>query len=1064
MKPLTPILCLFWSSYLHMILLFSVSLLTLEHKNTACALGNETDQLALLKFKESLAIDPYNILSSWNRSTYFCNWHGITCGPKDQRVTDLDLQGYHLNGVISPYIGNLTFLRYINLQNNSLFGEIPPEVGHLFQLQQLYLSNNTLAGEIPANLTGCSELRILSLSGNKLVGKIPMEISSLVKLEEVYISVNNLTGEIPAFIGNLTSLRVLSLGVNNLEGNIPEEIGHLRNLSHISVAANKLSGMLPSSLFNMSSLTFFSAGVNQLNGSLPANMGLTLPNLQQFGIGINGFTGPIPVSISNASRLQLFNIPRNQFVGQVPNDLGNLKELWSLAVGRNLLGSNSSNDWDFLTSLANCSKLKVLDLNLNNFGGPLPNSIANLSAQLTQLYIGGNQISGTIPSGLGNLINLIGLDLEYNHFTGMIPTSFGNFEKMQVLTLNVNKLTGQIPSSIGNLGQLFLLDLSQNMLEGRIPPSLGYCKNLQSLAISENNFTGPIPSQVIGLSSLSLLLNLSHNSLSGSLPAEVGNLKSINSLDISENDLSGEIPVTIGNCMNLESLNLQGNSFDGVIPSSLVSLKGSLRHLDLSRNNLSGSIPEGITDFPVLEYLNVSFNMLNGEVPTEGIFQNSSAVSMAGNSKLCGGVTELHLPPCPIEVMKHRKNHALKLTVILVSVSFLLLLSACVAFYWMRKTNRKSSPTSSTIDQLPKISYQSLHQATNGFSLSNLIGSGNFGFVYEGTLESEETAVAIKVLNLQKKGAHKSFISECNALRNIRHRNLVKILTCCSSTDYSNNDFRALVFEYMTSGSLEKWLHPETESEHQPRTLDLLQRLNIVVDVASAVHYLHDQCEQPVIHCDLKPSNVLLDNDMIAHVGDFGLARLLSTINGISHKQTSTIGIKGTIGYAPPEYGMGGEVSTQGDVYSFGILVLEILTGRRPTDEMFKDGLNLHNHVKNAFPQKMLHIVDPTLFPKGLEHTAAAEENEKDGDLTERGEQNINTNTNSLSQMHPNVMKCLFSLFRIGLACSAESPKERMSIGEVTADVSSIKRAFLAVGLRDDSMYHNFENPAVQDF
>ena len=204
----------------------------------------------------------------------------------------------------------------------------------------------------------------------------------------------------------------------------------------------------------------------------------------------------------------------------------------------------------------------------------------------------------------------------------------------------------------------------------------------------------------------------------------------------------------------------------------------------------------------------------------------------------------------------------------------------------------------STIDLLPNVSYKMLYQATNGFSPSNLVGTGNFGSVYKGFLHPEEILVAVKVLNLQRKGASKSFMVECNVLRNIRYRNLVKILTCCSSMDYSGNQFKALVFEFMTNGSLDIWLHPKIDREDQSGVLSLLQRLNIAIDVACALDYLHNHSVQPIIHCDLKPSNILLDNDMIAHLSDFSLVRLLSTITNSSQNQTSTIGIKGSIGYA----------------------------------------------------------------------------------------------------------------------------------------------------------------------
>jgi hypothetical protein len=345
---------------------------------------------------------------------------------------------------------------------------------------------------------------------------------------------------------------------------------------------------------------------------------------------------------------------------------------------------------------------------------------------------------------------------------------------------------------------------------------------------------------------------------------------------------------------------LQGNSFEGNLPPSLASLK-DLHYADLSRNNLSGLIPKDLQKVSVLLYLNLSFNNLVGEVPTQGVFRNASAISVIGNKKLCGGIPELQLQACDVKVMKQGKSHVFKLTAIIVSgVLCFILFSSFLVLYRRRKSKKESSSTLPKTNFLSNVSYKELYQTTDGFSPSNLIGSGSFGSVYKGILDQEKRMVAVKVLNLQQKGASKSFMAECNALRNIRHRNLVKILTCCSSVDYNGNEFKALVYEFMANGNLDKWLHHDRDNESPPRYLNLLQRLNIAIDVASALHYLHDHCETPIIHCDLKPSNVLLDDDMIAKVSDFGLARILSTTNDVSQNQTSTVGIKGTIGYAAP--------------------------------------------------------------------------------------------------------------------------------------------------------------------
>ncbi|XP_030961904.1 putative receptor-like protein kinase At3g47110 isoform X2 [Quercus lobata] len=1036
------------STFLNIILLFTVTFLCLKPATSFTTPTNETDRLALLKFKESIDNDPYGILSSWNDSFHFCNWHGITCGRHHQRVTTLELQGHNLRGTIPPYIGNLTFLRAINLQDNSFYGEIPKEVGQLFRLRELSLTNNTLGGEIPTNLSNCSELRLIRVSNNKLIGKIPMELGSLTKLIFLRIAKNNFIG-IPGFLGNLSSLIYFSAGYNDLKGNIPESVGRLKSLSYFAVGINKLNGMVPSSLYNISSIRILSLIQNQLGGTLPENIGHTLPNLQHFTISDNKFFGSIPSSLCNASKLQLLALGNNSFVGSVPTNLGYLQDLQRLNLDENKLGR----DLNFLTSLRNCSKMNSLSFVKNRFEGVLPSSIGNLSTQLTKLYLGGNKISGTIPVALQNLINLIALGMDGNVLTGMIPTSFGKFQKMQALSLSENKLSGKIPSSIGNLTQLAELVLSQNNLEGSIPPSIGTCQSLQLLDVAENYLSGVIPQQVFQIFSLSLLLNLSHNSFTGKLPVEVDGLKNINSIDVSKNNFSGEIPTTIGNCLNLVYLGLQGNSFNGTIPSSMASLK-SLEHLDVSRNNLSGLIPKGLDKLLFLKYLNISFNNIEGEVPTGGVFRNVNAISVIGNNKLCGGIPQLQLTTCHI-VTKSRKSFTSRVTITIICVvACILLVSSFLVLYWRKRSKRKLSSIVLKMDLLPTASYKMLHQATNGFSPDNLIGSGSFGSVYKGVLDQEERLVAIKVLNLQNKDALKSFMAECKVLRNIRHRNLIKILTCCSSINYNGDDFKALVFEFMTNGNLEMWLHSMTDSDNQSKNLSVLQRLIIAIDVAFALNYLHNHCEQKIIHCDLKPSNILLDSDMIAHVSDFGLSRLLTTSNDSSQKCTSTIGLKGSIGYAAPEYGMGSEASAEGDVYSYGVLVLEMFTGRRPTDDMFKDGLNLHNFVKMSLPKRLIHVVDPMLLPREVEGmgvaTAAMMATKEDDNDNEIEEEEAN-NTEDFRHIDVDMQKCLLSILNIGILCSLESPKERINMEEVIKELQMIKSTFVGLGIHREA-------------
>ncbi|XXG58659.1 hypothetical protein AAC387_Pa04g0915 [Persea americana] len=202
-----------------------------------------------------------------------------------------------------------------------------------------------------------------------------------------------------------------------------------------------------------------------------------------------------------------------------------------------------------------------------------------------------------------------------------------------------------------------------------------------------------------------------------------------------------------------------------------------------------------------------------------------------------------------------------------------------------------------------QVTYGELFKATDGFLLSNLIGEGSYSSVYMGIINLMEMIVAIKILNLQQRRASKSFTAECRALSSNCHRNIVRVLTVCSSIDFSGNDFKALILEYMSNGSLDSWLHQNANDYHQLRFVRLIQRLNVAIDIACALDYLHHQCPTTILHCDLKPSNVLLDDDMVAHVGDFGLARILSDDINDSRTQSNSLAIRGSIGYVAPADG-----------------------------------------------------------------------------------------------------------------------------------------------------------------
>ncbi|KAJ0564173.1 putative protein kinase RLK-Pelle-LRR-XII-1 family [Helianthus annuus] len=962
--------------------------------------GNETDHLALLKIKSMITRDPYGALTSWNTSVHFCDWYGVECGKRHRRVTRVVLPSLGLEGSLSPHVGNLSFLHVFSLSNNSFQGAIPNEFGNLNRLTNLYLGANTFNGVIPTNLSGCLNLQMLDLSFNKLVGSIRKEISFLSKLSFLSLGDNKLTGGIPPFFGNITSLEAFSVARNPLGGIIPDTLGNWKKLVEFYSGSCNLSGTIPHSIYNLSLLANFSLSENQLTGSLPRDIGAMLSHLELLQLYDNQLTGPLPSWISNCSKLRSLEMTDNMFSGKLTIDFSKLGDIEKIRFSLNNFGSSEADEMNFIDSLKNCTKLYLLHLGYCKLQGVLPRSIGNLSDQLRHLSLYGNNLHGNLPTSIGNLVGLVGLYLGGNQFTGSIPSTIGKLQKLQFFVLSENQLSGQLPDALGNLSSLNNILMFSNMFEGEIPSSLGNCRHLLELLLNDNKLTGKIPPRILQLSSLSITLNLSQNNLFGSLPTEVGDLKMLTALDLSYNNLSGNIPSSLGSCGSLSSLSLKGNLFQGMIPPSLSSLKG-LIELDISDNNLSGQIPRFLERF-LLEYLNLSYNDLEGEVPQLGVFANASAFSILGNNRLCGGIVELGLPKCK-ETKKHKEKLPLFVIIILIASSLFTMI--CLAYAWCKKKSKSRPSKSSMRDRFLKISYSQLLKATNGFSETNLIGNGGFSSVYKGVLnEDDDTFVAVKVLRLQNRGAERSFMRECEAWRNIRHRNLLRIITSCSSIDFQGNDFKALVYEFMPKGSLHDWLYA-TEGTSR---LNYIQITNILVDVASALDYLHNHCAPIVVHGDLKPSNILLDDEMVAHVGDFGLARFLGTTS----YQNSSTGIRGTIGYAAPEYGLGSEMTTNGDVYSFGMLLLEVMTRKKPTDDIFNEGYSLHKFASMALPDHVTDVIDLNI---------------------------LNIYQGVCEADAHKIEECLASTIKIGVSCSVDSPSLRMNMEKVVHELRRIQ-------------------------
>ncbi|RHN41138.1 putative protein kinase RLK-Pelle-LRR-XII-1 family [Medicago truncatula] len=770
-------------------------------------------------------------------------------------------------------------------------------------------------------------------------------------------------------------------------GTIPEEIGYLDKLEVLYLSNNSLSGSIPSKIFNLSSLTHLGVYHNSLSGTLPSNTGYSLPSLQYLFLNDNNFVGNIPNNIFNSSNLIVFQLNDNAFSGTLPNiAFGDLGLLESFHIHNNNLTIDDSHQ--FFTSLTNCRYLKYLDLSGNHIPN-LPKSIGNISSEYIRAESCG--IGGYIPQEVGNMTNLLTFSLFGNNITGPIPRSVKGLQKLQGLSLGYNELQGSFIEEFCEMKSLGELYLENNKLSGVLPTCLGNMTSLRKLYIGSNNFNSMIPSSLWSLIDI-LMVDLSSNAFIGDLPLEIGNLRELVILDLSRNQISSNIPTTISSLQNLQNLSLAHNKLNGSIPASLNGML-SLISLDLSQNMLTGVIPKSLESLLYLQNINFSYNRLQGEIPNGGHFKNFTAQSFMHNEALCGD-PHLQVPTCGKQVKKWSMEKKLILKCILPIVVSSILVVACIIL--LKHNKRKKNKTSlerglSTLGAPRRISYYEIVQATNGFNESNFLGRGGFGSVYQGKLLDGEM-IAVKVIDLQSEAKSKSFDAECNAMRNLRHRNLVKIISSCS-----NLDFKSLVMEFMSNGSVDSWLYSNNYC------LSFLQRLNIMIDVASALEYLHHGSSMPVVHCDLKPSNVLLDENMVAHVSDFGIAKLMDEGQSKTHTQTLA-----TIGYLAPEYGSKGIVSVKGDVYSYGIMLMEIFTRRKPTDDMFVAELNLKTWISGSLTNSIMEVLDSNLVQQ-------------------------------IGEQIDDILTYMSSIFGLALKCCEDSPEARINIADVIATLIKIK-------------------------
>ncbi|XP_048227483.1 probable leucine-rich repeat receptor-like protein kinase At1g35710 [Ricinus communis] len=773
----------------------------------------------------------------------------------------------------------------INLTSVELQGTLDAfNFSSLPNLSSLDLHDNELTGKIPPQISNLSKLTILNLGYNEFHGYIPEEVGTMTELNVLSLSSNFLSGSIPATIGDLTNLSVLNLGNNGLSGSIPSQLGKLKSLSELRLNLNNLTGSIPPSIGYLIDLKVLSLYGNQLSGPLPQEIN-KLVNLTLFFLSNNSISGFLPENICYGGILEDFCASNNRFTGAVPEGLKNCTSLTRLRLDRNNLAGNISKDFGIYP------KLDYVDLSYNNFCGEVSPNWGKCKV-LTSLKISNNNITGVIPTELADSTLLHFMDLSSNNLEGQIPKELGKLESLFNLTLSNNNLSGEIPPELGTLPDLAYLDLAANSLSGIIPKQLGDCSKLLFLNLSNNNFREGIPVELGKLVSLQVLLDLSRNSLSGEIPLQLGNLIKLEVLDVSHNDLTGSIPSTFKQLQ-------------------------SLRLIDLSYNELEGPIPDSKP------------------------FQEAPSEAFTHNKGLCGNYTGLEI--CLPSPSNNGKDHPHTLILILLPLSaavLLLLTIILIGVACILKKGRNKVSNNFMVSQHSdlfaiwsydgKLVYEDIKVATEGFNAKYCIGVGGYGSVYKAKLSTGQV-VAVKKLHpfhCTKLEDRKTFESEIQALAKIRHRNIVKLHGFCLQVQQP-----FLVYEYLEKGSLAKILSNAVLAKQ----LDWCKRINVVRGAVNALFYMHHDCNPPVIHRDLSSNNILLDENYEATVSDFGTARL------IKQDSSNWTGLAGTYGYIAPELAYTMKVTEKCDVYSLGVVTLEIIMGHYPGELLSSSGLNAHN-------------------------------------------------------------------------------------------------------------------------
>ncbi|GAB4861474.1 hypothetical protein Ancab_036676 [Ancistrocladus abbreviatus] len=589
-----------------------------------------------------------------------------------------------------------------------------------------------------------------------------------------------------------------------------------------------------------------------------------------------------------------FQLYENYFSGELPSGFGNMSQLYDFSIYRNSLSG------EFPKDFGRFSQLKFVD-------------------------ISENQLSGDFPKYLCENKELQMLLALKNKFSGDFPIAYVACKSLQRFRISQNELSGQLPDGLWALPNVKMIDLSDNDFSGGIPSDIGISVNLSELLLSNNRFSGKLPRELGKLSKLQRLV-LSNNAFSGEIPSELGVLQQLSSLRLEENCFTGSIPPELGLCARLVELNLASNALTGSIPETLSQLS-LLNSLNLSRNMLTGSIPESLQSLK-LSSIDLSRNQLSGSVPYD-LSMIGGDEAFVGNEGLCISTKlKMHFKSV-IQVCVVSNNHGKgvpsKLLLPSVMLSVLGLSISCLVFaIHKRYSEMDDGKWKLELFHQVEIDEKELCNLKEG----NFIGSGSTGRVYRVDLYKGHGKVAVK--RLWEGNGMKALCAEKEILGKIRHKNIVKLYACLTKGRSS-----LLVFEYMANGNLFHALHGQTAVAQTG--LDWNVRYRIALGVANGLAYLHYDCSPCIIHRDIKSTNILLDEHFNAKIGDFGIAKPVKSTAVVS----TSGNFAGTHGYIAPELAYTLKATEKSDVYSFGIVLLELVTCRRPVEEEYGEGKDL---------------------------------------------------------------------------------------------------------------------------